>query len=131
MHLPVVADPFRKFDEVDLTWVVSYYDREGDPHSPAVSGFWAIMLGGVFFYRKAIQDRDMLEKYGKGCPDDWMERHVYSAHPFTGLLVPPRDGRALAEAILALRQGVGRLLRRQDDFGVVVILDHDAMLTKF
>ena len=32
VHLPVVADPFRKFDEVDLTWVVSYYDREGDPH---------------------------------------------------------------------------------------------------
>jgi ATP-dependent DNA helicase DinG len=28
------------------------------------------------------------------------------------------------EAVLALRQGVGRLLRRGDDFGVVAILDH-------
>jgi ATP-dependent DNA helicase DinG len=27
------------------------------------------------------------------------------------------------EAVLALRQGVGRLLRREDDFGVVAILD--------
>jgi ATP-dependent DNA helicase DinG len=28
------------------------------------------------------------------------------------------------EAVLALRQGVGRLLRRSDDFGVIAILDH-------
>ncbi len=36
--------------------------------------------------------------------------------PFTEYQVP--------EAVLALRQGVGRLLRRGDDFGVVAILDH-------
>jgi ATP-dependent DNA helicase DinG len=30
----------------------------------------------------------------------------------------------LPEAVLALRQGVGRLLRRGDDFGVVALLDH-------
>ncbi len=65
----------------------AYADREGDPHSPAVSGFWAIMLGGVFFYRKAIKDPQLLEKYGKGCPDDWMERHLYTAHPFAGLML--------------------------------------------
>jgi ATP-dependent DNA helicase DinG len=28
------------------------------------------------------------------------------------------------EAVLALRQGVGRLLRRSDDFGVIALLDH-------
>jgi len=61
-------------------------DREGDPHSPVVAGLWAILLGGVFFYRKAVKDRDILEKYGKGCPDDWIERHVYERHPFGGLL---------------------------------------------
>ncbi len=65
----------------------AYADREGDPHSPAVSGFWAILLGGVFFYRKAVKDTAMLEKYGKGCPDDWMERRVYSRHPFGGLVL--------------------------------------------
>jgi ATP-dependent DNA helicase DinG len=30
----------------------------------------------------------------------------------------------LPEAVLALRQGVGRLLRRGDDYGVVALLDH-------
>ena len=28
------------------------------------------------------------------------------------------------EAVLALRQGIGRLLRREDDFGVIALLDH-------
>jgi ATP-dependent DNA helicase DinG len=36
--------------------------------------------------------------------------------PFTEYQVP--------EAVLALRQGIGRLLRRSDDFGVIALLDH-------
>ncbi|MGH7457716.1 MAG: fatty acid desaturase [Longimicrobiaceae bacterium] len=64
----------------------AYSDREGDPHSPAVEGFWSIVLGGVFFYQKAIKDRELLEKYGKGCPDDWMENSVYTRHGGLGLL---------------------------------------------
>ncbi len=65
----------------------AYADREGDPHSPAVSGFWAILLGGVFFYRKATRDPQLLEKYGKGCPTDWLERRVYTPHPFAGIML--------------------------------------------
>ncbi len=33
----------------------------------------------------------------------------------------------LPEAVLALRQGIGRLLRRQDDYGVVALLDRRVM----
>jgi stearoyl-CoA desaturase (delta-9 desaturase) len=65
----------------------AYADRPGDPHSPVVSGFWAILLGGVFFYRRAVQDEEMLEKYGKGCPDDWLERRVYSPHSALGIVL--------------------------------------------
>ncbi|HEY5996043.1 MAG TPA: helicase C-terminal domain-containing protein, partial [Candidatus Deferrimicrobiaceae bacterium] len=36
--------------------------------------------------------------------------------PFSEYQVP--------EAVLSLRQGVGRLLRRGDDYGVVALLDH-------
>ncbi|MBI4540786.1 MAG: acyl-CoA desaturase [Gemmatimonadetes bacterium] len=64
----------------------AFSDREGDPHSPAVEGFWHIVLGGVFFYQRAVRDRELLEKYGKGCPDDWVERNVYSRHSFAGIL---------------------------------------------
>ena len=35
----------------------------------------------------------------------------------------PFEGYQLPEAVLALRQGVGRLLRRGDDYGVVALLD--------
>jgi stearoyl-CoA desaturase (Delta-9 desaturase) len=65
----------------------AFSDREGDPHSPAVEGFWHIVLGGVFFYHEAIQDEELLEKYGKGCPDDWIERNVYSRHGTAGILL--------------------------------------------
>ncbi|MGD8277504.1 MAG: fatty acid desaturase, partial [Gemmatimonadota bacterium] len=63
----------------------AFSDREGDPHSPAVEGFLEIVFGGVFFYRKATRDRAMVEKYGAGCPDDWMERTVFQRVPFGGL----------------------------------------------
>jgi stearoyl-CoA desaturase (delta-9 desaturase) len=64
----------------------AFSDREGDPHSPANEGLLEIVFGGVFFYREAVKDQEMLEKYGKGCPDDWMERNVYTPRPFLGLL---------------------------------------------
>lgn len=65
----------------------AFSDREGDPHSPANEGLAEIVFGGVFFYREAVQDREMVEKYGKGCPDDWMERRIFSRWTFYGILV--------------------------------------------
>lgn len=64
----------------------AFSDRPGDPHSPHEEGFWQIVLGGVWFYKEAIQDQEMLEKYGKGTPDDWVERNVYARFRWSGLL---------------------------------------------
>ena len=44
-----------------------------------------ILLGGVFFYRRAVRDRALVEKYGRGCPDDWIERNLYARHSRAGL----------------------------------------------
>ncbi len=63
----------------------AHADREGDPHSPEVEGFWAILLAGVFFYQRATKDEEMLEKYGRGSPEDWVERNVYSRHRSLGI----------------------------------------------
>lgn len=65
----------------------AFSDREGDPHSPVQEGLLEIVFGGVFFYREAARDQEMLEKYGRGCPDDWVEQNVYSRRPFLGLLM--------------------------------------------
>ena len=63
----------------------AYADREGDPHSPEVEGLWAILFQGVFFYRKAAKDEELLEKYGYDCPQDWIERNLYSRFKILGI----------------------------------------------
>jgi stearoyl-CoA desaturase (delta-9 desaturase) len=63
----------------------AFSDREGDPHSPAVEGLAEIVFGGVFFYREAVKDHEMIEKYGRGCPDDLIERRLYTRFPFAGV----------------------------------------------
>ena len=64
----------------------AFSDRPGDPHSPVNEGLLEITCGGVFFYRDTARDKETLDKYGKGCPDDWMERNIYTPRPFMGLL---------------------------------------------
>jgi stearoyl-CoA desaturase (Delta-9 desaturase) len=64
----------------------AFSDRHGDPHSPVQEGLLEIVFGGVFFYQKACNDKEMLEKYGKGCPEDWMERKVYRPYIWYGLV---------------------------------------------
>ena len=53
-------------------------ETEEDPHSPQVKGIKTVFWRGVELYREARADRESIEKYGKGCPDDWIERHLYT-----------------------------------------------------
>ncbi|WP_235044532.1 DesA family fatty acid desaturase [Methylohalobius crimeensis] len=48
-----------------------------DPHSPQQLGIKKVLLEGAELYRAAAADRDAIERYGWGTPDDWLERHVY------------------------------------------------------
>lgn len=52
-------------------------ETEDDPHSPQILGLRKVLLEGAELYRAASTDQEMLAKYGKGTPDDWVERHVY------------------------------------------------------
>ena len=63
----------------------AFSDREGDPHSPVQEGLLEIVFGGVFFYHEACKDESMLEKYGKGCPQDWTENKLYSGRHWYGI----------------------------------------------
>jgi len=56
-----------------------------DPHSPQIYGINRVLWGGVFLYVKEAYNRDTLERYGHGTPDDWMERNVYSRFTLSGL----------------------------------------------
>lgn len=65
----------------------AHADREGDPHSPVLLGIGQILLNGWAHYRRAIRQPGLLEKYGKGCPDDWIERWIFSRFSYTGVVL--------------------------------------------
>lgn len=58
-----------------------------DPHSPQMLGINRVLWGGVFLYVKEAHNKETLERYGHGTPDDWLERKVYSANPKSGILI--------------------------------------------
>ncbi len=62
-------------------------DQQGDPHSPHVYGIWRVLFGGAFLYHHASKDSAMIDQFGVGTPDDWLERNVYSAHSRLGILL--------------------------------------------
>jgi len=62
-----------------------YSDRAGDPHSPHVFGLWRVLFGGAWLYHDASKDTKLVDTYGAGCPDDWIERNLYSAHSRLGI----------------------------------------------
>ena len=57
-----------------------------DPHSPQIYGINRVLWAGVFLYVKESYNKETLERYGHGTPDDWMERNVYTAHPSAGVI---------------------------------------------
>ncbi|MEI6095972.1 MAG: fatty acid desaturase [Gammaproteobacteria bacterium] len=62
-------------------------DVEGDPHSPKVVGIKKVFWEGAELYRAARKDREMIDKYSHGTPDDWIEKNIYAPHCTRGLIV--------------------------------------------
>jgi stearoyl-CoA desaturase (Delta-9 desaturase) len=60
-------------------------ETEDDPHSPQVLGIHRVLWGGVFLYVKEARNRETLERYGQGTPDDWMERNIYGKRGIGGV----------------------------------------------
>jgi stearoyl-CoA desaturase (delta-9 desaturase) len=56
-----------------------------DPHSTQIHGINRILWLGVFLYVKESHNKETLERYGHGTPDDWVERNVYSRSSVWGL----------------------------------------------
>jgi stearoyl-CoA desaturase (delta-9 desaturase) len=65
----------------------AYADQEGDPHSPVIFGLSRVMLEGYELYKAATRDPAIVRNYGRGTPDDWIERHLYSRHPNLGIVL--------------------------------------------
>lgn len=58
-----------------------------DPHSPQIEGLRKVLLEGAELYRTEAANEETLEKYGRGTPQDWLERRVYGPHSYLGITV--------------------------------------------
>jgi stearoyl-CoA desaturase (delta-9 desaturase) len=64
----------------------AFTDEEGDPHSPALEGFWKVQLGNVFYYMRELKTPDVVERYARDIVDGWWDRWVFR-HGTLGLVV--------------------------------------------
>lgn len=62
-------------------------ETEEDPHSPVVFGLKKVLLEGAELYQAAARDPEVTEKFGRGTPDDWMERNVYYKYRNLGIVL--------------------------------------------
>ncbi|MDX1444087.1 MAG: fatty acid desaturase [Gammaproteobacteria bacterium] len=60
-------------------------ETDDDPHSPVRKGLKKVLLEGAELYREEAANQETLEKYGRGTPEDWIERKVYSRFPILGV----------------------------------------------
>ncbi|MGN6389031.1 MAG: DesA family fatty acid desaturase [Burkholderiaceae bacterium] len=60
-------------------------ETEDDPHSPVTRGIKKVLLEGAELYRAESKNRETIEKFGHGTPDDWVERNVYSKYSWQGV----------------------------------------------
>ncbi|HCK28675.1 MAG TPA: acyl-CoA desaturase, partial [Alcanivorax sp.] len=74
-------------------------DTEEDPHSPQVLGIRKVLSEGAELYQAEAVNQETLDKYGAGCPDDWVERNVYSRFTFLGIALMGAINLALFGAI--------------------------------
>jgi stearoyl-CoA desaturase (delta-9 desaturase) len=58
-----------------------------DPHSPQIHGIGRVLGAGVLLYVSETRNRDTIEKFGHGTPNDWIETHLYTRCPICGVVL--------------------------------------------
>ncbi len=93
---PVVSHFFRFWlwlttGMVTKTWTAIHRkhharcETEEDPHSPQIEGINKLMWEGAELYRREALNEETRAKYGRGTPDDWIERNLYASHDRIGI----------------------------------------------
>lgn len=65
----------------------AFCETPDDPHSPVIYGIRKVLLEGAELYRAEKDNLATLEKFGRGTPDDWLEKNVYLRIPYGGILL--------------------------------------------
>jgi stearoyl-CoA desaturase (delta-9 desaturase) len=56
-----------------------------DPHSPVTRGIKKVLLEGSELYRAEAKNKETVEKFSHGVPDDWIERNLYTRYSWQGV----------------------------------------------
>src|SRR5512145_2438806 len=62
----------------------TFTDREGDPHSPRLLGFWRVQLLNVAYYMREARSKETLETFAPDLRPDRFDRAIFS-HGMVGL----------------------------------------------
>jgi stearoyl-CoA desaturase (delta-9 desaturase) len=65
----------------------AFCEVEGDPHSPVVFGIRKVLLQGAELYQDEKNKPETVQKFGRGTPDDWIERNIYLRFPNGGIVL--------------------------------------------
>ncbi|GGC73243.1 DesA family fatty acid desaturase [Undibacterium terreum] len=60
-------------------------ETEEDPHSPVTRGIKKVFWQGAELYRAESKNKETLQKYGHGTPDDWIESNLYTKYSWQGV----------------------------------------------
>jgi stearoyl-CoA desaturase (Delta-9 desaturase) len=56
----------------------AFTDEEGDPHSPALEGFWKVQLGNVFYYVREARNPETIARWARDIKDDVWDRFFFN-----------------------------------------------------
>jgi stearoyl-CoA desaturase (delta-9 desaturase) len=55
----------------------TFADREGDPHSPRLLGFWRVQLLNVYYYAREAANPETVRKFAPDLREDWLDRALF------------------------------------------------------
>ena len=56
----------------------AFTDKEGDPDSPLLLGFWKVQLGNVFYYVREARNPETIARWAKDIKDDIWDRLIFN-----------------------------------------------------
>jgi stearoyl-CoA desaturase (delta-9 desaturase) len=59
-------------------------DTVDDPHSPVIHGIWKVLTQGTMLYRAAARDKEVVNLYGLGVKEGWMDHNIFNKRKFYG-----------------------------------------------
>jgi stearoyl-CoA desaturase (delta-9 desaturase) len=64
----------------------AFTDKEGDPHSPLLLGFWKVQLGNVFYYVREARNPETIARWAKDIKDDIWDRLLFNRGTVGGIV---------------------------------------------